>query len=197
MASAPTRVAAGRETKQKLVDAAIERWSVDGLAASFDVIATDVGMTKGAIYHHFGSKNGLLAEVYEEAVKRHSERLSEASAEGSGRERLLGLIDGSARLYGSGTPFYHLLLHLHVAAGASRPDLAPVARRQQRRQRKYLTELVTTGQGDGSIRADISAAALAETVDATLQGFLVQQLEPPSTQRRAVRAFRGLLDTLL
>lgn len=197
MSVATSRVEAGRQTRQRLLDAAIVRLAASGPDASFDTIAADVGVTKGALYHHFSSKDGLVEEVYKEAVRRHADRVVAASASGTGRVRLHALIDASARLYGSGTPFYRLLLRLHVEAGTSRPHLAPIARRVQRRQRAYMTALVAAGQADGSIRADIDAAVLGDTVNATLQGLLVQQLEPVAAQRRATENFADLLEALL
>jgi AcrR family transcriptional regulator len=179
------------------LEAAIARLAEVGPDASFDAIASDVGVTKGALYHHFGSKEGLVTEVYKDAVRRHAERVIDASQEGSGRERLQGLIATSARLYGSGTPFYRLLLRLHVEAGTSRIYLAESARAVQRRQRAYMTELVRAGQRDGSIRDDVDARALGETINAVMQGFLVQQLEPVAEQRRATEAFAELLDNLI
>ena len=197
MTVAPSRVQAGQQTRARLLDAAIQRLSESGPDASFDAIARDVGVTKGALYHHFGSKEGLVEEVYKESVRRHAERVIAASSTGSGRERLHGLIDESAKLYGSGTAFYKLLLRLHVEAGTSRPYLAEIARRVQARQREYMTSLAQAGQDDGSIRGDIDAAALGQAVNAAMQGFLVQQLEPPAVQRRAAEAFGEMLETLL
>lgn len=197
MSAATTRVAAGRETRTRLIEAAIARLSDIGPDASFDAIAADAGVTKGALYHHFGSKEALIEEVYKEAVRRHAAQVIDASSEGTGRARLLGLVAESARLYGSGTPFYRLLLRLHVEAGTSRVHLAPIARRVQRRQRLYMAELVSVGQEDGSIRSDVDATALGEMVNASLQGFLVQQIEPSATQRRAAEEFAELLEVLL
>jgi AcrR family transcriptional regulator len=190
-------VAAGRATRARLLDAAIQRLAQGGPDASFDTIAADAGVTKGALYHHFESKAGLVEAVYKESVRRHAERAVAASSDGTGRERLLGLIEVSARLYASGTPFYGLLLRLHVEAGAGRPHLAPIARGVQRRQRAYMTELVAAGQADGSVRSDVPAAAVGDMVNAALQGLLVQQLEPVGDQRKAARAFARLLDSLL
>lgn len=197
MSVVSSRVEAGRETRSRLLVAAIARLSEAGPDASFDTIAADVGVTKGALYHHFGSKQGLIEEVYKEAIRQHADRVVAASSLGTGRERLQGLIGATAKLYGSGTPFYRLLLRLHVEAGASRPHLAPIARRVQRRQREYMTQLVAAGQRDGSIRADVDAAAVGDTVNAALQGLLVQQLEPAAVQRRTTEAFARLLEALL
>jgi AcrR family transcriptional regulator len=185
------------DTRGELLEAAINRLADGGGAVDFDGIASEVGVTRGALYHHFGSVGGLLEEVFREAVRRHAARVEAGSSQGSGRERLQSLIRTSAELYGSDTPFYRLLLRLHVEAGVSRPELAPIARKVQRRQREYMTSLVTAGQADGSIRDDIDAAALGETVNAALQGFLVQQLESPKVQRRAVESFADMLETLL
>jgi AcrR family transcriptional regulator len=191
------RIELGERTKDALLDAAIERFAERGPTTSFDVIAADVGVTKGALYHHFGSKDGLVEEVYKEAIRRHATRVVEASAEGDGRTRLLALVDASARLYGSRTPFYRLLTTLHLEAGTSRRHLEDVARRVQRRQRAHMIGLVRAGQRDGSIRTDLDAEAVGLTVNAALEGFLVQQLEPQAAQRRWVAKFRDLLEDML
>lgn len=192
-----TRAAAAEVTRTRLVEAAIQRFAADGLGASFDAVAHDVGVTKGALYHHFGSKDGLLEAVYKEAIRRHAERVVEDSAHGDGRARLLALIDASARLLSSRTPFYRLLIALHLAAAMERPVLAPIARRKQANQREFMIGLVRQGQADGSIRADLDAEAVGLTVNAALEGFLTQQLEPPAAQRRWVAKFRSLMEDLL
>ncbi|HET6510487.1 MAG TPA: TetR/AcrR family transcriptional regulator [Baekduia sp.] len=193
----PTRAAAAEATRSALIDAAIERFAADGLRASFDAVAADVGVTKGALYHHFGSKEGLVEAVYKEAIRRHADRVIAASADGDGRTRLLALVDASTRLYTSRTPFYRLLTTLHLAAAGERPALADIARRKQRTQRDFMIDLVRQGQRDGSIRPRLDAEAVGLTVNVALEGFLTQQLEPPAQQRRWVASFRSFLEELL
>jgi AcrR family transcriptional regulator len=191
------RVAQGAATRTRIIDAATERLAEVGPDASLTVIANDVGVTKGAMYHHFGSKERLVEEVYKEAIRRHADRILVVTEHGSGRERLMALIMETASLYGSGSPFYRLLLRLHAEAGASRPHLAPIARRVQRRQVRFVTELVELGQADGSIRADIDAGAVAHVVNATVQGLLIQDLEPLEIQKSATEQFGALVERLL
>jgi AcrR family transcriptional regulator len=193
-----SRAASAQATRRRLLDAAIRRFAADGLQASFDAIAADAGATKGALYHHFGSKDGLVQAVYREAVNRHARRVLDDSAEGTGRERLLGLIDASSRLYTSRTPFYRLLVALHIDAAGARPQLLRIAERVHREQRDHMTSLVRAGQADGSIRADVDAEAVGLTVNAALEGFvLVHQLESAASQRRLVAKFRRLMEDLL
>ncbi|MBS1843209.1 MAG: TetR family transcriptional regulator [Actinobacteria bacterium] len=191
------RQAAGIRTRQELLDAAIGQMATSKRAGNFDEIAASVGLTKGAIYHHFGSVDQLVQEVFKESIRLHADRVVAASETGTGRERLQALIDISALLYGSDTAFYRLLLRLHVEAGSTRPALATIARRVQQSQRTYMAGLIRAGQEDGSIRADIDAAAAGEMVNAALQGMLVQQLEAPEDQRRAAERFGDLLEVLL
>ena len=122
-----TRAAAAEVTRTRLIDAAIERFAADGLGASFDAVATDVGVTKGALYHHFGSKDGLVEAVYKEAIRRHADRAMEASASGDGRARLLALVDASTRLYTSP----HRVLPRARLAARGRRRRPPRARRHR------------------------------------------------------------------
>jgi AcrR family transcriptional regulator len=191
-----TRAASADETRRRLLDAAIDRFAA-GAVTSFEAVATDAGVTKGALYHHFGSKEGLVEAVYREVVNRHAARVIAASSDGDGRTRLLALVDASARLYTSRTPFYRLLISLHLEAATSRPHLAPIARRVQASQRAYMIGLVEAGRADGSVRAAADAEAVGLTVNAALDGFLVQQLEPQAEQRRWIAKFRSLMEEML
>jgi AcrR family transcriptional regulator len=192
-----TRAASAGATRSRLIDAAIDRFAAAGAATSFEAVAADAGVTKGALYHHFGSKDGLVEAVYREVVNRHAARVIDASSTGDGRARLLALVDASARLYTSRTPFYRLLTQLHLEAATRRPHLAPIARRVQANQRAYMIGLVEAGRSDGSVRPEADAEAVGLTVNAALDGFLVQQLEPQAEQRRWIAKFRSLMEEML
>ena len=56
-----------KETRANLIKAARSAFAEKGYAgASMDDLTARVGLTRGALYHHFGDKRGLLAAVVEE-----------------------------------------------------------------------------------------------------------------------------------
>lgn len=62
--AAKTRAQMMEETRAKLIQAARKAFAVKGYAAaSMDDLTADVGLTRGALYHNFGDKRGLLAAV--------------------------------------------------------------------------------------------------------------------------------------
>ncbi|WP_404419461.1 TetR/AcrR family transcriptional regulator [Marinospirillum sp.] len=55
------------ENRAKLVSAARKAFAEKGYAAaSMDDLTAEVGLTRGALYHNFGNKRGLLAAVVEQ-----------------------------------------------------------------------------------------------------------------------------------
>jgi AcrR family transcriptional regulator len=64
---APNRAAQGAATRVALVAAARELFGRKGFSdTSLDEVVAQAGVTKGALYHHFGGKEDLFAAVYEQ-----------------------------------------------------------------------------------------------------------------------------------
>jgi AcrR family transcriptional regulator len=58
-------------TRQRIVQAAVELFAEQGFdATSVNQVVARAGVAKGALYHHFSSKDDLLYEVYRELVDR-------------------------------------------------------------------------------------------------------------------------------
>lgn len=58
------RIETMEENRAKLISAARRAFAAKGFAAaSMDELTADVGLTRGALYHNFGDKKGLLAAV--------------------------------------------------------------------------------------------------------------------------------------
>jgi AcrR family transcriptional regulator len=51
----------GEETRSRILDAAVKRFAIAGYdAASVDEICTEAGVSKGAFYHHFPTKQAVF-----------------------------------------------------------------------------------------------------------------------------------------
>ncbi|MBB3442046.1 TetR/AcrR family transcriptional regulator [Rhizobium sp. BK379] len=73
---AKTRAQMMEETRAKLIQAGRKAFAVKGYAAaSMDDLTADVGLTRGALYHNFGDKKGLLQAVIDQIDGEMGERL--------------------------------------------------------------------------------------------------------------------------
>lgn len=70
------RAEAMAETRDKLLRAARQAFATEGYAAaSMDELTASAGLTRGALYHNFGDKKGLLWAVIEQIDGEMAERL--------------------------------------------------------------------------------------------------------------------------
>lgn len=79
------------ENREKLITAARKAFAERGFAAaSMDELTASVGLTRGALYHNFGDKKGLLAAVVARVDGEMAQRAKAAAATaGDDWERLL------------------------------------------------------------------------------------------------------------
>ena len=83
------------ETRAKLIAVARRAFGTVGYAeASMDDFTREAGLTRGALYHHFGDKKGLLQAVIEEIDAEMTIRLNKVNA--AAPTRWLGFVDECA-----------------------------------------------------------------------------------------------------
>lgn len=69
------------ETRAKLISAARMAFGTIGYAkTSMDQFTSAIGLTRGALYHHFGSKEGLLQAVVEQIEEEVAAKLDAVTA---------------------------------------------------------------------------------------------------------------------
>ncbi len=109
-----TKQEQGEQTKRALVDAAAAEFRVAGYAgAGVDAIARRAGLTSGAFYRHFGSKNDIFTVVVAEGLEHIARRLREA------RESMPSLWEDEFVDFYFGRPYRET-----VATGCVLPSLA-------------------------------------------------------------------------
>ncbi|ELQ6107010.1 TetR/AcrR family transcriptional regulator [Cronobacter turicensis] len=79
--AAKRRIDTMEENRAKLIAAARKAFAEKGFAAaSMDELTASVGLTRGALYHNFGDKKGLLAAVVAQVDGEMAQRAKVAAA---------------------------------------------------------------------------------------------------------------------
>lgn len=92
--TAPRRTHAERtaETRERIMSAVVASVSEVGFnRTTASEIARRAGVTWGAVQHHFGGKEGILAAVLEDSFDRFAQRLSDIEVDGAPLERRVEL----------------------------------------------------------------------------------------------------------
>jgi AcrR family transcriptional regulator len=139
--------------------AAVELFAQQGYAnTSVQQIVEAAGVTKGAMYHYFESKDDLLFGIYETLLSLQKARLDEIIARGGAVDDVLravcvDVIETSIEHMAEGTVFFR---SMHMLS-------APRQQEVTRRRRAYhdeFAELIERGRREGLFRADIPVAVL-------------------------------------
>lgn len=184
------------QTRAKLVSAARKAFGDHGYSeASMDDFTANVGLTRGALYHHFGDKKGLLEAVVREIDLEMADRLRSISAEAP------TLWDAFVK---KNTGYVEMALEPEIQrimlrdgpAVLGDPSSWPGADGCIAALFDNLKQL----QADGVVRLDIDAGVTARLVsgactDASL--WIANAEDPNHAARKAIPAIRALLEGLL
>lgn len=123
-------------------------------ATSVGQLATRLGLSRAALYHHFDSKEQLLAIALDSAMGGLESVLLEPGARaGSAADRLEYVLRGAVRVLVERLPAVTLLLRVR---GNSEVERAALDRRRSFDQ--AITALVRDAQAEGSVRDDVEAS---------------------------------------
>ncbi|MCM2503505.1 TetR/AcrR family transcriptional regulator [Aureimonas altamirensis] len=189
------RVDTMEENRRKLLAAARKAFAEQGFAAaSMDELTASAGLTRGALYHNFGDKKGLLAAVVAEVDGEMAARAQEAgAAAGSLWDGLMA--EGAAYVAMALDPEIRRIVLLDGPAFLGDPSQWPSQSACLDVTRQTVARLVA----DGTMRpVDVEAAARLLNGAAMNAALWVAASEtPPETLPRAVAAFRLMAGGLL
>ncbi|MFJ8595198.1 TetR/AcrR family transcriptional regulator [Streptomyces sp. NPDC093598] len=187
----------GVERRRAMVDAAIELFAQQGVRGTgVAAIAERAGVTPSALIHHFGSKDGLVQAVLEEADRRALERLSITRGAEPTLEQAFDWFIRDAE-HTATTERELAALHTTLIAENLQGDsvLHTWFRDRGRALRTHLASLFTRAMADGSARAGLDPAILAAETAAFIEGaHLLWLLDPVRVDLTAVHRsyFEGL-----
>ena len=152
----PPATVNGLTVPERLVEVALRLFADRGFEATSvqDVVST-VGVTKGAMYHYFDSKDDLLAEIYARVLREQMERLeafvhADAPIEERVFEAAADVVVTTIEHLDSTTVFFR---SLHQLSESKQKEV----RRERRRYHDAFRGMVLEGQRSGAFRDDIPA----------------------------------------
>lgn len=176
------------ENRGKLIAAGRKAFaSVGFAAASMDELTASVGLTRGALYHNFGDKTGLLAAVVAQVDGEMAARARLASADaGSDWERLLA--EGAAYIAMALDPEVRRIVLLDGPAFLGDPSRWPSQNACLDATKQTVAKLIADG-----VMRDVDVEACARLLcGAALNAALwvADSGDPRSALPKAVDAFR-------
>jgi AcrR family transcriptional regulator len=182
------------ETRAKLLAAGRKAFGDVGYAeASMDDFTAEAGLTRGALYHHFGDKKGLFAAVVSEIDSEMTQRLCEISAKASTRwEGFVAENVGYVRM--ALEPEIQRIIFRDGPAVLGDPSQWPNANGCIAAVARSLDLLREEG-----VIVEIDTEACARLVNAASSSaaqWIANSENPEEISRRAVESFRTLLDGL-
>lgn len=183
------------ETRAKLIRAAREAFAAKGYAAaSMDDFTAEAGLTRGALYHNFGDKKGLLQAVIDQIDAEMVARLR--AAHDRAASRWLGLLDeGIAYIEMALEPEIQRIMLLDGPAVLGDPSRWP----NQTACLRTTTQTIQALIDEGTVRPVDAEAAARLLNGAALNAalWIAAADDPRAVLAKAVEAFKALAAGLL
>lgn len=196
---APTKAGQRAASMDLLLDAALKLFVSQGYRSSnLEQIAGEAGLTKGAVYFYFGSKEAVLIEllkrVQDIVVDRAIARVKESG--GSPPARLVTYIHYQASLGITHRDEVLLLILMSLEFKEREGAVQEFIRTLYERQRGFIGTVVHEGQCGGQFRLDVPRRELAAIVLAINDGTFLEWFRR-SDHLSGVDLTRALRTTIL
>ena len=165
-------------SRERLIEAATRLFAERGYRdASVQAIGEAAGISRGSIFWHFGSKEGLLWAVVRRAFTRwEAETLVPEVGDARGEEAIGRALRAHRRFLADEGGTLRLLFVLMFEALGPRPELAGEFARLHRDLRVLATPWLEEAVADGDFRDDVDPESIVTLIIATLGGIVYQYL---------------------
>jgi AcrR family transcriptional regulator len=184
------------ETRAKLITAARSAFGTIGYAeASMDDFTASAGLTRGALYHHFGDKKGLLQAVIAEIDGEMAVRIDEIASKAPTRWQ---------RFVDECTTYIEMALEPEIQRIMFRDGPAVLGDPAQWPNANAcvgsMTDHLTSLQQEGVVVPGVdpeTAARLINGASSQAAQRIANSNDPEATSKTVVAAFKQLLEGLL
>jgi AcrR family transcriptional regulator len=165
------------ETRSRILEAAVKLFSNHGYnRASVDDICSEAGISKGAFYHHFESKQALFLALLDGWLQAIDKAI-EASKDQTAPETFMQMTEAFPYVFATadeGLPmFFEFWLQASRDKKVWEASIAPY-----RRYHKYFTSLIQKGVEEGSF-VEVDPELAARMIVSTAMGLFLQSLLDP------------------
>lgn len=178
-------------TAQAMVELAMQALNEGGEAAvKVDAIVRQCQVSVTSLYHHFGSREGLieaaLIERYSRILVTNVDDFVSGVKESSNRDEMKTLIERFVPfLQGKENREVRFARAAAVGAAISRPALRESMGRVQETQAHLLADALADGQRRGIVRTGVDALSLAYWLSGIVFGKILLEITSPSDDQEA------------
>ena len=170
------------DTREKLFEAAARVFEEQGIGgASIEAISAAAGLTRGAFYSNFKSRDELIIAMLEDHVEQSIRRIHDLLARHRSLADFLGALktmDRSQQDPLGRSPLLHMEMILFVArAEKRRPELA----KRLRARRQLITDIIETTAKNSGRTTILNPTWAGSVVLALEDGFRLHRLMDPET----------------
>jgi AcrR family transcriptional regulator len=165
------------ETRTKIMDAAIKLFSTRGYnKASVDNICEEAGISKGAFYHHFKSKQALFLALLDGWLQ-FIDNAIESTKDKTVPETFMQMTQAFPYVFETAGDNLPMFLEFWLQASRDKKiweaGIAPY-----RRYHTYFTTLIKKGVDEGSF-VEVDPELASRMITSTAMGLLLQSLLDP------------------
>ena len=184
----------GTDTRNRLLDVAGELFAQRGYdATSVANICERAGVTKGAFYHHFATKQQVFLALRDRWLAPLDAQFTLTRAAGETLPQVLQRIAEMAQpIFEAvgGEQRQQIFLEL-LSAARHDPAILPAMLSPRRKYRTLFARLIRTGMAEGTLR-QVDATLAAEALVSLGFGFIMQSLLDPAGADWAQLAQQGI-----
>lgn len=161
-------------------------------ATTIDEIAARANLSKGAVYHHFKSKQDLFVSLLEASMDEFAVMIDHGKPEDTTRDAVLRIMQAGIDAYG--VEMRKAAVELFML-GLHDPEFRGRFRRHYDRMLAAAVGLLRRGIERGELRADLDAAQAARQLFIATDGLALMYLVLGRTEQvdRDILAFAGAL----
>lgn len=159
------------DTGKAILEAALRVFARSGIqAATFEDIATEAGVTRGAVAWHFHSKDELLAGIMKQygphfAIRQVQEKIDQLlERDACNEEEIFRLLAGA---FYDGFTLQSDIARLAILVIYSHPEVATLLSSKITSGRKQIVEYIQQRQSEGHFREKIDANLFVQVIAST------------------------------